>query len=416
MGRQGCQRSQGVPPPAPDGTFPLPPPPPGSPCAPGGLLPQCGINGDALQVPSVRERCCRERTDQVLPSRPDLRARGGPPGHDQAHGRTPVGRRSRPSTSSSPSGSAAAAHRRRRHGRHRQLDPDHGERRGLLRRGRRAQPRPTARSPSAGTRSPRASARAPTRSPSPGARPIDPETVRAALRRKKYDAVTLVHNETSTGVMSPHRRRRPRDPRGERRADPGGYGLLPGRRAGRDRRRGGSTWSSPAPRRRIAVPPGLTVFTLSERAAERAAQVPHRGFYTDLLRYREKHREGGFITTPAHPAALRAGQADRQHPRRGDGGALGAARAALPAHGRVGRGARHHLRLRAENARSVDRELPASPPRESIRRRSSGSWPSAASPSAAATATGSRPRSASATWARCGRATWRPCWPRSTTS
>jgi aspartate aminotransferase-like enzyme len=48
----------------------------------------------------------------------------------------------------------------------------------------------------------------------------------------------------------------------------------------------------------IAVPPGLTLFTLSERAAERAAKVPHRGFYTDLLRYQEKHREGGFITTP----------------------------------------------------------------------------------------------------------------------
>jgi aspartate aminotransferase-like enzyme len=49
----------------------------------------------------------------------------------------------------------------------------------------------------------------------------------------------------------------------------------------------------------LALPPGLAVFSLSDRAAERAAAVPHRGFYTDLLRYREKHREGGFITTPA---------------------------------------------------------------------------------------------------------------------
>src|SRR4029079_10362557 len=51
----------------------------------------------------------------------------------------------------------------------------------------------------------------------------------------------------------------------------------------------------------VAAPPGLTLFTLSERAAARAAQVPHRGFYTDLLRYRERHREGGFITTPGIP-------------------------------------------------------------------------------------------------------------------
>ncbi len=51
----------------------------------------------------------------------------------------------------------------------------------------------------------------------------------------------------------------------------------------------------------VAVPPGLTLFTLSARAAERAAKVPHRGFYTDVLRYRDKHQEGGFITTPAIP-------------------------------------------------------------------------------------------------------------------
>jgi len=49
----------------------------------------------------------------------------------------------------------------------------------------------------------------------------------------------------------------------------------------------------------LAAPPGLAVFTLSGRAAERAAARPHRGFYTDVLRYRDKHREGGTITTPA---------------------------------------------------------------------------------------------------------------------
>jgi aspartate aminotransferase-like enzyme len=40
----------------------------------------------------------------------------------------------------------------------------------------------------------------------------------------------------------------------------------------------------------LAVPPGLTVFTLSERAAKQAAGVDNRGFYTDLIRYRDKHR------------------------------------------------------------------------------------------------------------------------------
>lgn len=129
---------------------------------------------------------------------------------------------------------------------------------------------------------------------------VDPDTVRAALRRKRYEAVTLVHNETSTGVMSP---------------------IADVARAIREESDalilvdtvsslGGAPVEADAwgidvvlagVQKAIAVPPGITLFTLSDRAAERAAQVPHRGFYTDLLRYRDKHREGGFITTPAIP-------------------------------------------------------------------------------------------------------------------
>lgn len=127
---------------------------------------------------------------------------------------------------------------------------------------------------------------------------IDPDVVRAALRRKKYDAVTLVHNETSTGVMSPladlaRLIREESDALilvdtvsslGGARVETDDWGLdvvLAGTQ------------------KALALPPGLVVFSMSERAAERAAEVPHRGFYTDLLRYRDKHREGGNITTPA---------------------------------------------------------------------------------------------------------------------
>ena len=131
-------------------------------------------------------------------------------------------------------------------------------------------------------------------------RAVDPELVRAALRRKRYEAVTLVHNETSTGVMSPLAEiaraiREESDALilvdtvsslGGARIETGEWGLdvvLAGTQ------------------KALALPPGLTLFTLSERAAERAEKVPHRGFYTDLLRYRDKHREGGPITTPAIP-------------------------------------------------------------------------------------------------------------------
>jgi aspartate aminotransferase-like enzyme len=134
----------------------------------------------------------------------------------------------------------------------------------------------------------------------PWGQAMDPSLVRAALRRKTYDAVTLVHNETSTGVMSPIAEiarviREESDAvilvdtvssLGGAPVETEAWGLdvvLAGTQKG------------------LAVPPGLTLFTLSERAAAQARKVPHRGFYTDLLRYLEKHREGGFITTPAIP-------------------------------------------------------------------------------------------------------------------
>jgi aspartate aminotransferase-like enzyme len=129
---------------------------------------------------------------------------------------------------------------------------------------------------------------------------IDPDLVRGALRRKQYDAVTVVHNETSTGVMNP---------------------LAEIARAVREESDalvlvdavsslGGAPVETDAwgldvvlagTQKALALPPGLVVFSLSDRAAERAAQVERRGFYTDLLRYRDKHREGGAITTPAIP-------------------------------------------------------------------------------------------------------------------
>ena len=132
----------------------------------------------------------------------------------------------------------------------------------------------------------------------PGGEAIDPELVRGALRRQRYDAVTVVHNETSTGVMNP---------------------LAEIARAVREESDalilvdavsslGGAPVESDAwgldvvlagTQKALALPPGLVVFTLSERAALRAAKVERRGFYTDLLRYRDKHREGGAITTPA---------------------------------------------------------------------------------------------------------------------
>jgi aspartate aminotransferase-like enzyme len=149
---------------------------------------------------------------------------------------------------------------------------------------------------------------------------VDPELVRSALRRKRYEAVTLAHNETSTGVINPLREIAKVvheesdalvlvDTVSSLAGAPvevDGYRLLAG---------GGAGGSG-----RVAV--GCRVGQLAEGAggATRAdrlhalrarretgrrcgqpglAGVDNRGFYTDLIRYRDKHRAAGTITTPA---------------------------------------------------------------------------------------------------------------------
>ena len=67
---------------------------------------------------------------------------------------------------------------------------------------------------------------------------LDPDLVRRALRRKRYEAVALVHNETSDRRHEPARRDRARGARGERRAAAGRHRLVARRHAGRDRRVG----------------------------------------------------------------------------------------------------------------------------------------------------------------------------------
>ena len=134
----------------------------------------------------------------------------------------------------------------------------------------------------------------------PWGRAMDPDAVRAALRRKKYEAITLVHNETSTGVMNPLEEIA-RVIREESDAlilvdAVSSLGGVPV-----ETEAWGLDVVLAGTQKCLAAPPGLVVFSLSGRAAGRAERVPHRGFYTDLLRYRDKHREGGPITTPGLP-------------------------------------------------------------------------------------------------------------------
>lgn len=129
---------------------------------------------------------------------------------------------------------------------------------------------------------------------------VDPELVRQALRRRAYDAVTLVHNETSTGVINPLEEiaRLVRE-ESDALFLVDAVSSLAGARV--ETEAWGLDVVLAGLQKALALPPGISLCSLSQRAAERAETVPRRGFYTDLLRYRKKHLSGGTLTTPAIP-------------------------------------------------------------------------------------------------------------------
>ncbi|MCC5025113.1 MAG: alanine--glyoxylate aminotransferase family protein [Candidatus Synoicihabitans palmerolidicus] len=130
--------------------------------------------------------------------------------------------------------------------------------------------------------------------------PVDPEAVRAELNQGGYDAITLIHNETSTGTMSDLAalmavvREFPEvisivDTVSSFSAVPIAKDEL-----GIDIMITGS-------QKALALPPGLALCSVSERARERAASVPNRGYYFDLLECHANHEKGMTPSTPNIP-------------------------------------------------------------------------------------------------------------------
>lgn len=130
--------------------------------------------------------------------------------------------------------------------------------------------------------------------------PIDPEAVRAKLAEGGFDAVTLVHNETSTGVLNPLKE------------------IAEVVRSFDDVMLIVDTVSSlsalPIPcdelgidvmlagvQKAFAIPPGLAVFVTSERAQERAARTEGRGYYFDFLEFAKNDAKNNTPSTSAIP-------------------------------------------------------------------------------------------------------------------
>lgn len=127
--------------------------------------------------------------------------------------------------------------------------------------------------------------------------PVTPEVVEKTLATGKYDSMTMIHNETSTGVMSPLpeiaevMRKFPdvmfivdtvssmsalKIPVDELGIDCCIFGV----------------------QKALALPPGLAVFTASEKALRRAAVMEGRGYYFDFMEFAASDAKNNTPSTP----------------------------------------------------------------------------------------------------------------------
>jgi predicted phosphoserine aminotransferase len=129
--------------------------------------------------------------------------------------------------------------------------------------------------------------------------PNTAEQVVAALKQKQYDALAIVHNETSTGVENPIAEIAAQ----AHQVNPDLLVLVDAVSSAAGVDIPVDEWRLDvlltSSQKCFALPPGLAFAAVSEHALQRAEAIPHRGWYFDFLllkRYLERNM------TPATPA------------------------------------------------------------------------------------------------------------------
>jgi aspartate aminotransferase-like enzyme len=127
---------------------------------------------------------------------------------------------------------------------------------------------------------------------------IDHKAIDRQLATGKFDTVTLIHNETSTGVMNPL---------GEICCVLAKYpdvilivdtvSSCGGIKIEMDAL--GIDVMLTGAQKAIALPPGFSVFSVSEKALARAETIPNRGFYFDFLEFKKQQVEWMTPSTPS---------------------------------------------------------------------------------------------------------------------
>ncbi|MBK1882960.1 alanine--glyoxylate aminotransferase family protein [Luteolibacter pohnpeiensis] len=127
---------------------------------------------------------------------------------------------------------------------------------------------------------------------------IDPEAVRQKLEEGGFDLVTLIHNETSTGVMV------------DLEAIAKVVKSFPDVLLVVDTVSSFSAVPTPMDalgidvllagvQKALALPPGLTIFACSEAAIERAKVQPNRGYYFDFIEFAKNAEKNNTPSTPS---------------------------------------------------------------------------------------------------------------------
>lgn len=128
--------------------------------------------------------------------------------------------------------------------------------------------------------------------------PVDPAAVRRELATGAYDAITLIHNETSCGCMSdlPALMAVIREfPEVISIVDTvSSFSALP-----IEKDKLGVDILITGSQKALALPPGLSLISASKRALARAAEIKDRGYYFDLLEFQANHEKGMTPSTPA---------------------------------------------------------------------------------------------------------------------
>jgi predicted phosphoserine aminotransferase len=129
--------------------------------------------------------------------------------------------------------------------------------------------------------------------------PASPDRIADTAKRGGFEALTIVHNETSTGMQNPIKE----IAEAVRAASPetlifvDAVSSLAGAKIEMDA--WGLDMVLTSSQKCLALPPGLALGAVSDRAMKKAESVENRGWYFDLLRM-EKHRNKD--SSPATPA------------------------------------------------------------------------------------------------------------------